>query len=443
MPEPTVQNVPWLGPRWRGTLAKNTAWMAVGQGSRVALGASYFVLVARALHPDGLGAFAGAVALVALASPFASLGAGNLLIKHVARDPRHFRRYWGGALSTTIISGVVLGIIIMACSRLVLPATIPVQVVGCVVAADLLFSRVLDISGQAYQAHERLSRTAQFPLLISVSRLIAAGLFLLIGDPTPARWAMWYLGSSALSATISVIVTWRELGRPERVIGYPAAELREGMYFATSLSAQNIYNDIDKSMLARLSTLEATGIYSAAYRLIDVSFVPVRSLLAAAYPRFFQQGARGARASLAVSRKLLPFAGTYAACAGMVLYLLAPQLPRLLGADYRASVGAVRLLALLPLLKTIHYFAADALTGAGYQGRRTLVQVVIAVLNIAVNVPLILLASWRGAAWSSLGSDGLLALVLWWTLLATCRREDRTREEPAPVPAMAVAGGAS
>ena len=251
--------------------------MAIGQGSRVALGASYFIVVARALHPDGLGAFAGAVALVALAAPFASLGAGNLMIKHVARDPRHFRRYWGGALSTTIISGVVLGAIILACSRLVLPKTIPLGVVACVMAADLLFSRILDISGQAYQAHERLSRTAQFPLMISVSRLIAAGLFILIGNPSPVRWAMWYLGSSALSATISVLVTWKELGRPERVIGYPASELREGMYFATSLSAQNIYNDIDKSMLARLSTLEATGIYSAAYRLIDVSFVPVRA----------------------------------------------------------------------------------------------------------------------------------------------------------------------
>ena len=152
-PEPS----PWLGPRWRGTLARNTAWMAVGQGSRVALGASYFVVVARALHPDGLGAFAGAVALVALASPFASLGAGNLMIKHVARDPRHFQRYWGGALSTTIISGVVLGIIIMAvfASRAA-GSTIPFQLIVCVVAADLLFSRILDISGQAYQAHERL-----------------------------------------------------------------------------------------------------------------------------------------------------------------------------------------------------------------------------------------------------------------------------------------------
>ena len=39
-------------------------------------------------------------------------------------------------------------------------------------------------------------------------------------------------------------------------------------------------------MLARLGTLEATGIYGAAYRLIDVSFAPVASLLTAAYAVF-------------------------------------------------------------------------------------------------------------------------------------------------------------
>jgi len=97
----------------------------------------------------------------------------------------------------------------------------------------------------------------------------------------------------------------------------------------------------------------------------------VRSLLAAAYPRFFQQGVRGVRASLKVAVQLLPVATSYATVAGVALFLAAPILPRLLGADYQASVEATRLLAILPLLKSVHYFAADTLTGAGYQGRRT------------------------------------------------------------------------
>jgi O-antigen/teichoic acid export membrane protein len=260
-----------------------------------------------------------------------------------------------------------------------------------------------------------------------------------------AHWALWYAGSSALGAAIAVTLTIRELGRPARVLGYPLSELRQGAYFATSLSAQNVYNDIDKTMLSRLSTLDATGIYGAAYKLIDVAFVPVKSLLAAAYPRFFRAGEHGIRSSLGVARRLLPLAALYALAAGVGLFVTAPLLPRILGPEYRMAVEATRWLALLPLLKSIHYFAADSLTGAGYQGRRTVAQVVVAAVNVGINFPLIIHDSWRGAAWSSLASDGLLAVLLWGLLWHTLRSEDRAQmaastSEPtgAPVPAMAV-----
>jgi O-antigen/teichoic acid export membrane protein len=432
----------------RRLFARNTAWMTVGQGMRVVFQAVYFVVIARALGPDGLGAFAGAVALVAIIAPFASLGAGNLLVKHVARSPDRFERYWGGALSVTIASAVALTIGVLAIASLALPRTIPVPLIIAVAVSDLIFARVIDISGQAYQAHERLSRTAQFPLLMSGLRVLAATLFALLGHPSAERWAFWYAGSTAVAAIVIVGLTSLELGRPARVFGYPVSELREGAYFATSLSAQNVYNDIDKWMLARLSTLDATGIYTTAYRLIDISFVPVRSVLAAAYPRFFQQGAHGARAGLRLARRLLPLAVAYAAVAGLALFVLAPEVPRVLGRAYQASVAATRWLAILPLLKSIHYFAADTLTGAGYQGRRTVAQIVVAAFNVIVNVPLIAAASWRGAAWSSIASDGLLVILLWSILLNVCRREDRvgrTAEglNPAPTPLGAMASGAT
>jgi O-antigen/teichoic acid export membrane protein len=187
----------------------------------------------------------------------------------------------------------------------------------------------------------------------------------------------------------------------------------EGFYFSVSLSAQTVYNDIDKTMLARLSTLEATGIYAAAYRLIDVAFVPVRSILAAAYAKFFQHGASGISGSMGLVKRLVPIAGGYGFAAGIGLFLLAPIVPYVLGDEYAGIVEALRWLAPLPFLKAMHYFAADSLTGAGFQRGRSAVQVVIAVFNVLVNLWLIPLYSWRGAAWSSLASDGLLMLGLW------------------------------
>jgi O-antigen/teichoic acid export membrane protein len=64
----------------------------------------------------------------------------------------------------------------------------------------------------------------------------------------------------------------------------------------------------------------------------------------------------------------------------------------------------------LPLLKVIHYFLSDTLTGAGYQSIRTFLQAGVAVLNILLNLWIIPAYSWRGAAWSSIASDAVLVL---------------------------------
>jgi O-antigen/teichoic acid export membrane protein len=398
----------------RSVVARNTAWIALGQGGRTVLQATYFIVIARALGPSGLGAFAGAAAMSALVAPFAGLGAGNVLIQYVARDPRAFPRYWGGALAVTIAGGLLAVGVALVAGRFVLPATIPLILIACVAVSDLLFATVLFLCGQAYQSVERMQRTAQLPIVTTFLRVVAAGLFVTLpGAHSPARWGMYYVVCTALSTAVAVWLTVRELGRPVMEFTYGTTELREGLYFAMGISSQNVYNDIDKTMLARMSTLDATGIYQAAYRVVDMAMVPLRALTSAAYPRFFRHGARGVRASLGVARQLIPAAVGYGCLAALMLFLTAPILPRLLGHDYDNAVEAVRWLALLPVLKSIQSFAADTLTGAGYQGTRTSLQVGIALFNVGINLPLITGWSWRGAAWASLITDALLAGMLW------------------------------
>jgi O-antigen/teichoic acid export membrane protein len=407
-----------LGGRFtRSTVARNTAWLTLGQGGRTVLQAAYFVVIARSLGPSGLGAFAAAAALSALAAPFAGLGAGNVLIQHVARDSRAFHRYWGGSLAVTLASGAgSVGLVILV-SRAILPATIPTILVVCVAISDLLFTTVLFLCGQAYQSVERMARTAQLPIVTSFLRLVAAGIFVSLPGPhSPARWGVYYVTCTALSTLVAVALAVRELGRPALRFTYGRRELRDGLYFASGISAQNVYNDIDKTMLSRMSTLDATGIYSAAYRIIDVAMVPLRSLAVAAYPRFFRHGSRGVQASLGVARRLLPAAVGYGCLAGALLFLLAPLLPRFLGGDYAHAVQAVRWLALLPVLKSVQASAADTLTGAGYQGTRTSLQIGIALFNVGINIPLITHFSWLGAAWASLVTDGVLAALLWFVV---------------------------
>ncbi len=396
------------------SLRKNTAYMVAAQAVRLVVQAFYFFLMARGLGPRQYGAFVAVVAAVAIAYPFVGNGSANLMVKNVARDRRLLPESLGNALLMTLASGLLLSVLVAPACLVVLPPVIPLSVILLVVASDLVVCRFVDVACLAFQSVERLDWTANLNVFSSLMRLAGIVVVLLVARPTVVAWCVAYLATSAVCALVAIYCVLTRLARPAfSGLGRIRGELREGFWFSTSLSAQTIYNDVDKTMLARLATLDAAGIYAAAYRLIDIAFLPIRALLAAAYPGFFRHGEDGIAGSLRFARRLLPKPLMYSAAAAVGMILAAPLVPHILGAEYARTTEALRWLSLLPLLKTLHYFAADALTGAGHQALRTLMQAAVAGFNVLVNLWLIPAYSWHGAAWSSLASDGLLAMALW------------------------------
>ena len=420
------------------SLAQNTLWAFAGYGLRLIIQAVYFIVIARSLGPGQYGGFVAATALANLISPFVGLGAGNLLIKNVARNRTLFAEYWGNGLLVTLLSGLLLVGLVISSSMAWLPATIPTVAILCISVSDLVFVKFLDMAAFAFQAFEMLSKNAHLNVLISLTRLVGiAGLALFIPHPTMRAWSVVYLAGSVLATLIAVSWVTIRLGRPKLALDRIRSEGFEGFTFSTGLSAQTVYNDIDKTMLARLGSLDATGIYSAAYRLIDIAFIPVRALLNAALPSFFRNGAEGISGTVRYGRRLLLRILPYPIVAFAALMIAAPVVPLILGPQYSNVTEALRWLSLLPLLKTLHYFAADSLTGAGFQGTRTTVQVGIAIFNVLFNLWIIPAYGWRGAAWSSLASDGLLAATLWLIAIRLSVKARASYQEPAVVAAQA------
>lgn len=393
----------------KSTLARNAVWMMIGQGFKLVIQALYFTVIARSLGVQNYGAFVGVVGLVGVLLPFATMGSGFLLIKNVSRDKQQFRKSFGNALLITTVSAALLFGVVVGLSHIVLGTKIPIKLTMMIAGADLPCLGIATICAQSFQAFERMKWTASINVLLSALRLAAAAILAIItSNPTSLEWGGFYLVSTAVVALLALILVIAKLGTPAFHFAHNAGEVREGFYFSVAQSAQTIYNDIDKAMLARLSTLEATGIYGAAYRLIDVSFAPVTSLLTAAYPNFFRVGMDGIPATLRYVRPLIVRALGYSTLVAVALLAGAGVVPLILGGEYRLTSEALRWLAVLPLLKAVHSFLADALTGAGYQALRTVICAGVAVFNVCVNLWAIPAYSWRGAAWSSIASDGLL-----------------------------------
>jgi O-antigen/teichoic acid export membrane protein len=404
-------------------LLRDTTQLSIGQGFRLVIQAAYFVLLARSLGPDAYGAFVTVVAMAALLGPFSGLGTANLFIKNVRSGKRAASTCWGNGILLTLLSGTLLCCLGVGASALLHLKTVPF-VVTIVCVADLVLLKVTELAAFGFAAMDQMKQTSIQSVVVSLLRL--GGIVTLVVTVHPVTLELWvptYLLTTLLGTLYALIKGGQLWGQPVVDMGALREDAAEGVFFSVAGSATTIYNDIDKIMLSRLADLAATGVYGAAYRVIDVTMTPVRSLAAAAYPRFFRQGAEGMARTYPYALSLIAKTSIYGAAASTGLWLAAPMVSFILGNEYQSVVSAVRWLALIPLLRCIHSFLADALSGAGLQPIRTGIQVVVALINIGFNALILPRYSWRGAAWTSLGCDGLLVVLFWSTAFRFRRQQ--------------------
>ena len=413
---------------WQKKIVKHTLSMLASRSLGIFIQGAYFTIVARTLGVHDYGLFIGVAAFIGILRPYSGLGFGQILIAKVAKNPALFREYWGNAIFMNVASGLVLTALTILAGGMFLPKAAPFIIILPIAVADLIFYRVYDVAINALNSLELIHWMAKCGLGFRLTGLIAAlCLSTFFGNSGIIAWATLYLAIRVITALWTSLLVCQMLGRPKLALSYIPIELKEGFYFSIGASSATIYNDIDKSMLARMSTLGATGIYGAAYRIVTVAVTPIFALLASTYAKFFQHGKDGIKGSLKLAKFLVPIAGAYGAVASLGLIIFAPLIPYILGSEYSSSIDAVRWLAPLIFLKSIQYLAADTLTGAGFQSLRSAIQVAVAVFNTVANLWLIPLYSWKGAVWSSLASDGLLVLILWSLALIMSHRQDTNK----------------
>jgi O-antigen/teichoic acid export membrane protein len=375
--------------------------------------AGYFILIARALGVEGYGALVAALAVIYILVPFAGLGADSVMIMHVARGPSSFPRFWGNAVLAILLTSIPLGLLAAAIGLWLVPG-LSLRFLLTLAMAELLLVRLTEAAAHAFRAVSQLRIAAQLRLVPGTLRLATAGLFVaLAGAPSAERWAVWNLGATTIAAAICLTVVTLRLGGPRLDPALLPRHLRHGVHFSLGLAAGSISADIDKAMLARLASIDAAGIYAAAYRAIGMAIVPIRSILYATDTRFFRHGEGGVSGSLRVAKRLLPFTASYGLLASVGLFLFAPLAPYALGQEYNASVDVLRWLAIVPLLQSVYYLGANTLMGAGHQAVRSLIQIAVAALNVLLNLWLIPRHGWQGAAWATLASEAALLAGLW------------------------------
>ena len=416
---------------WRpGQLAKGTLAMTTAMGLRTIAQAIVFLIIARVLGVEAYGAYAAVLAIAGALGSFGGSGTQILMLRDAACDPACFPLVWGRVLGAIALSANFLLGIYLLIAWPVLPGGISWSAIMLIGLAELLFAPLAQAGISAYQGNDRICRAARLlviPVLYRLScALILLPLALLLPDGMQlSLWSALYAFSALLAALYSMAMVHRDLGLPVRPeFGGLIDYIFGGIAFAFGSAAQKLYVDLDKTMLARLSTLEATGAYSAGYRVVDMVIIPLWSILAAAVPRFFRAGDSGTGSAVVYALRLLPLPLLYALGTALVLHFAAGLLPQVLGASYAESVIVLQYLAWLPLVSTPRLFLQVALSTSGQQ--RTVVGVLMAgvIVNVLLNFWLIPYWGWQGAIVSTYAAEILITLLI--ILLIITNRKDFT-----------------
>ena len=97
----------------------------------------------------------------------------------------------------------------------------------------------------------------------------------------------------------------RDYGAPHIKRTVLFGHITEGIAFSVSGSTTSVYNDLDKALLGHFGMNAANGIYTMAYRILNICTTPITSIHNATFPRFFQLGTGGATKTIPFAKQVL------------------------------------------------------------------------------------------------------------------------------------------
>ena len=298
-------------PKWElrriknSKFAHNVGWMIFGQGSGFLFQAAYFVVLARLLGPLQYGIYSGAFAFTNLVATYSTVGMGMIFLRRVTKDRATHAVNWGSILLTTAVVGPTLVLLLHLVARKALnPQSAALVIMAGI--ANCVFAPLTTETARIFQTYEQMRLTAIMSMLTNLFRALAAvAMLLTIHSASAGQWAFVAMVLSGVSAFIAVLLVCTRFGWPKFRPSVPLKEAGEGIGYAFAGSTTQVYNDIDKTLLSHFGMNQATGVYSMAYRVLDIATIPIYAVRDAAMPRIFKVGHEGPAPGAIMARELL------------------------------------------------------------------------------------------------------------------------------------------
>lgn len=385
---------------WLRSGGQLLAWMLV----RAAAQAATLLLLARILGVSDYGRLVVIISLSVLVAPLVGLGLGNILLRNGARDPVGLPLYFSIAIRWwwwTLLPGFVVSFLLF---MWFLPGGLPLIAGLAAIGAEVAVTSLVEVRGRHCQAARRIGAFGAINAGLPLLRLLMLVMLFLLMPGVRLEAVLWVYTVSSVIYLLLLLPPMRGLSNWRKSSEQMSAS--SGLPFLVAIAATRLQTEFNKPVLAH-SAFSMAGAYNVAQRFVDLASMPLMALQEALWPRLYAH-ANPVQALLRTGGWLLLLG---LVCSG-VLWLSAPVLPWLLGADYTSAADALQMLAWLPMLQTFRSllnFHAIHFGRMGWIGWAYACGAVVGVLAVVGLVPI---HGLTGAVAASYASEFTMIILL-------------------------------
>ncbi len=402
-------------------LAQNAAFVLVAELIVQATRAATIFVLADVFTVPVFGDYVSMLALTTLLAPVSQWGMNHVGVRAVARNVP-FAETWAKVISAVSVGGL-LGTCVATLVGFALLDIRPIVAFAFGIA-QLIGFNAAQASTMMTEAHHRSDVGLRINLTGGAVRLVLLLSFVLLGFDSLLQWSVFLFVGMVSWGVLSSLQVARAFGGTHRLLAPNREDLRHGFGFVFVQTSSSGQTDIDKFVLGANDLKADAAIYSPAYRIVEMSTIPLIAVVRATYAEFFRKGASTVSEAMAFAKRLTAIAAGYGLAAGVALFLGAPLILLILDeAKYGDSVEAVKWLAFIPLVKGLQYFPGNALTGADHHNVRSWIIFATALANLVGNLAFIPRYGWQAAAVTTLIAEVLFAALLWTAVSILARRE--------------------
>lgn len=377
---------------------------AIGAGLSFALN----LLLARLLGADDVGIYYLALTVTTMASAIATLGLGNVMVRHTAAkaeigDFAALKAVAGTGTRISLACGIALTILLAAAAPLICEhllskpeLTRPLQWMALtIVPQTQMRLRAQLLRGLKKIALSQMLRHVDVPFL-------TLAFIALLGGAYGATGAVWSFVAANLITAIAAAWLWKRAAGPDQGGVSPLgarALIRSGLPILQSSMMNLALSPLTTLLLGAMSSSASVAVFAIAFRTALLTRFAMMAVNAIAAPKFAALHSTADGAALSSTSRRSTFLVTLAALPMLFCFIVFPRWTMgLFGAEFADGATLLRILAIAQFTAVISAAAPFLLLMSGNERMLRNNTLVSAVVCLVLNVLLIPAFGTIGAA---------------------------------------------